>query len=196
MSEPKPMSKAVADAQRYRDLIHEGKQKIMAEDFSCVVYLYIDSLGKPCAIGYRGRAKKAAFHYSYSSEASRSKCVTEWMEAQANRGRRQPEARALSVGDVLRASWGYEQTNIDYYMVTRLIGKTSVELVEIGQQRDTGGDQGQCVPDKTKIISEPFRRRANGSGVRIDSVSWAYKIESTTIAGVEIFKPDHWTAYH
>jgi len=35
------------------------------------------------------------------------------------------------VGDIFYNSWGYDQTNIDYFKVTKLIGKASVELVPI-----------------------------------------------------------------
>ena len=37
----------------------------------------------------------------------------------------------IKEGDIFYSSWGYDQTNIDYYKVTKLIGKASVELVPI-----------------------------------------------------------------
>jgi hypothetical protein len=40
----------------------------------------------------------------------------------------------LKVGDVLYSSWGYDQTNIDFYQVTRLVGKQSVEVREIASE--------------------------------------------------------------
>ncbi len=198
MAAKKQMSKAFKTAQDYRDMVNKGRVRILAKDFSCVVYLYDNVHGKPCAIGYRGRAKNPAFNYRYSSTEARQKCVTEWIEAQMNRVvRRKPDPRKLQVGDVLRASWGYDQTNIDYYMVTQLIGASMVELVEIGQLREMTGDmQGDCVPDKSKVIGKPMRRRADGEAVRIDSVRHAFKVESKKVGGVEVFSPDRWTAYH
>ncbi|RUA17818.1 MAG: hypothetical protein DSY83_03450 [Flavobacteriia bacterium] len=194
----KPMTEAMKKIDQFRDN-REGdyQQKIMAEDNSCVVYLY-ESNGKPCATGYRGRARKAAFRYYYQSEESRLERITEWMESQIKSiERRKPEARALNVGDVLYASWGYEQTNIDYYMVTKLVGKASVELVEIGRESEATGDmQGACVPDKTKILSDPFVRRADGSRVKINGHISAGKKESRIIAGCEVFSVDRYTSYH
>ena len=32
------------------------------------------------------------------------------------------ERDGLKVGDVLRSSWGYDQTNVDYYEVVELVG--------------------------------------------------------------------------
>mgnify|MGYP003662304800 CR=1 FL=1 len=37
----------------------------------------------------------------------------------------------LEENDILYSSWGYEQTNINFYKVKRLCGKTQVELVKI-----------------------------------------------------------------
>ena len=31
----------------------------------------------------------------------------------------------IKVGDIFYRSWGYEQTNIDYYIVTKKIGKST-----------------------------------------------------------------------
>ena len=40
------------------------------------------------------------------------------------------------VGDIFYRSWGYDQTNIDYFKVTKLIGKASVELVPVESRID------------------------------------------------------------
>lgn len=34
----------------------------------------------------------------------------------------------IKVGDIFYRSWGYEQTNIDYYIVTKKIGKSSAKF--------------------------------------------------------------------
>ena len=36
-----------------------------------------------------------------------------------------------SVGDIFKVSWGYEQTNIDYYQYISITGKRSVEIRKI-----------------------------------------------------------------
>jgi len=38
------------------------------------------------------------------------------------------------VGDIFYASWGYDQTNIDYYKVKKKIGKSSAIVVPIESQ--------------------------------------------------------------
>ena len=37
----------------------------------------------------------------------------------------------LSEGSILYSSWGYDQTNIDFYQVVKLVGKTMCEVVQI-----------------------------------------------------------------
>ena len=44
----------------------------------------------------------------------------------------------VNVGDIYVCSWGYDQTNIDYYKVVNVKNKT-VNLVSIGQTRNYTG---------------------------------------------------------
>ena len=63
-------------------------------------------------------------------------------------------------GTVLYSSWGYEQTNIDYYLVTKCNGQ-KVELTPIGQnvvEGSYGHDSCRVTPNVDKIIGEPFNK--------------------------------------
>lgn len=46
------------------------------------------------------------------------------------------EGSDLQVGQILYTSWGYEQTNIDYYQVTKLKGKTQFEARRLSHASD------------------------------------------------------------
>lgn len=37
----------------------------------------------------------------------------------------------VKVGDIFYASWGYDQTNVDFFQVIKLVGKTSVRVREV-----------------------------------------------------------------
>ncbi|BCA97241.1 hypothetical protein TUM19329_36020 (plasmid) [Legionella antarctica] len=78
---------------------------------------------------------------------------------------------SLQIGSILYTSWGYEQTNIDFYEVTRLIGKTTLELREISQSCVPGqyGLSGKTKPIPSHFVSDPFKKRISTEGsVRID----------------------------
>ena len=94
--------------------------------------------------------------------------------------RRAPTPRNLNVGDVLCSSWGYEQTNVDWYIVDSLVGKASVKIQKVGSKRDYDnptGMAGKCFPDINNKIGEPFTKRAQGDCVKIESYARAYKVD-------------------
>ena len=102
----------------------------------------------------------------------------------------------LKIGDVLRSSWGYEQTNIDYYQVTAYKGKCTVEIREIRAMRTRqSGDYGTCLPIKNDFKGDAIVKRVckSGTSVRINSFSSARKKDCVVVGGVEIFSPDNWT---
>ena len=124
-------------------------------------------------------------------------------QQQAERRAEQAAKRAgghkLQAGDVLRCSWGYDQTNIDYYEVTRLIGRRMVEIRKIGAESiESGSMTGECVPRPGHYVGEPMRKTVSdydGQSVRIASYAGAHKIEAREVAGVKLYPVDHWTAY-
>jgi hypothetical protein len=82
-------------------------------------------------------------------------------------------------GDIFYASWGYDQTNIDFYQIVEVSNKT-VKYVSIGEDRTyTGHMQGTVVPN-TKYIGTDIksaRIRVNNDGsvsFKIASYAWAY----------------------
>lgn len=85
----------------------------------------------------------------------------------------------LEVNDILYASWGYEQTNIDFYKVKRLVGKTMVELVKVANKM---ADNQDCeysinvIPYPASEGKEIFRRKIKGKQnpyVRISTYKFA-----------------------
>lgn len=158
------------------------------------------------AMGFVGKAQKPSFHYTFKTEERRAAYVREFFtnrqaaikSVSDRREKRKAEGRGLVVGDVLRSSWGYEQTNIDYYEVTALIGDTMVELRELCQERlETAWMQGKCVPMPGSYTkAEPMRRVAKSGVVAIESWRHASKVEPHVVAGVKVYQSSHWTAYH
>ena len=70
------------------------------------------------------------------------------------------EMKLFVPGAILYSSWGYDQTNIDFYEI--LERKNDFVIIqEIGQIRDhdSRGDSGNCMPNKEIKIGEPFRKK-------------------------------------
>lgn len=183
--------------------IPKGAMKFADRESSAVVFAY-ERHGKFLLMGFHGRAQKPDFHYSYPSREKREAKARSFFEGQrANeafkrdlRGKRMDADRGLEVGDILRCSWGYEQTNVDYFEVTALIGKRMVEIREIASESyATGWAMGRCAPMKGKYIGEPMRKIARGGAVSIYSFASAYKVEPKIVGGVPVFETAGFTTY-
>ena len=74
----------------------------------------------------------------------------------------------VNIGDIYVTSWGYDQTNIDYYKVLEVKNK-SVVIAGIGQERVyTGHMQGECNPVPNRVSDKRITKRIISCG---DSVS-------------------------
>lgn len=155
-----------------------------------------DRHGKPCAYGFRGRSMRAAFRYRFPTPAAREDYVAEWLAAEnaaiADRAARKAANRAphtLKVGDVLYSSWGYEQTNVDFYEVIAVRG-AAVDLIKLKQDRGgtAGGMQGTCSPIAGAHLGEPIKgKRPTGRNT--------VRIEDYITAAPWDGRPLHWSSY-
>ena len=67
----------------------------------------------------------------------------------------------MKKGDILVSSWGYEQTNIDFYEVVKATAKT-VTVRELQQFRtDSGNMTGYVMPIKGKYKGDEMRRKVH-----------------------------------
>jgi hypothetical protein len=185
--------------------IPTGARKVAHKLSSAVAYLY-EYKGVPYAVVFHGKSAKPCWRYSFATPLAREHRIARFFTARAEhdtaRAKRQAErkqaGRGLGVGDVLSAMWGYEQTNIDYYEITALIGNTMVEVRKIAAEREeTEWQQGKTVPLPGHFTSEPMRRKASQGGVRIDETRHASKLEPlAVIGGKPVYAAEHFTAYH
>lgn len=160
---------------------------------------------RPCAMAFVGKAQKPTWQYYFKNNEQREKRIKATIEACEAKQQfkdklkkdRQEAPRGLEIGDILRASWGYDQTNIDYYEVTGLTGKRMVWLRKIGAVSiDTNWAQGECAPEPGLYISKPFKRQACNGAVKIDSCSRAYKMEpESNIGGIKTYASSSWSSY-
>jgi hypothetical protein len=57
---------------------------------------------------------------------------------------REQPAHELKEGDILDSSWGYEQTNVDFYRVDKILGKKFFLVRKMKSQRIEGSEGFMC----------------------------------------------------
>ena len=130
-----------------------------------------------CAIGFSGKRAKPDFHYSFSPRfghptEQREKHIKDYIENLKQReeeSKKRKEARHnftnhFKVGDILYDSWGYEQTNIDFFQVVEVKPK-SVVIREIASRVIEGGGMamsGQVVAVPDSFVGEPTPKKLTG----------------------------------
>lgn len=137
---------------------------------------------KRCCGYYLDDCKRAA-----SIERVRqSRAAKATFKAERAAERRQPHS--LQVGDVLYASWGYDQTNIDFYEIIGVRGAV-VDMRELKQHKtETGWAQGTAVPVRGQYAGELMRSKRPNHCNRI-------RLTSYSSAGPWDGRALHWTAY-
>ena len=69
------------------------------------------------------------------------------------------EAKGVKVGDVFAMSWGYDQTNVDFFQVVEIVGSSSVRVVAVYPEVVATDGITWGSEDRTfRITSEPMRR--------------------------------------
>ncbi|MGL4968351.1 MAG: hypothetical protein ACRC67_44470 [Inquilinus sp.] len=181
-----------------RQLIPQGAVKVTDKTSDSFAYIYTNGRGQPCAMAFHGTSAKPAWIYAFLSIAAREARIRSFFEARAQKAAMKAERKAerlkphrLQLGHVLYSLWGYEQTNVNFYQVTRLIGRNTVELRELHQLIQDGQHwaTGKAMPRLDDFQGEPFVRR-------VDGATQTVRISSYRSARVWDGRPLDWTAYH
>lgn len=186
--------------------IPKGSVAVRPKGVNVVVYIGKNAAGRLYATGFAGTAEKPAFNYSFRSAEYRQRFVTEWVDGQRAWANRRAERKAnakafvptLKVGDILYCTWGYDQTNVDFFEVVKVVGKC-VDIRKIGaESEETGFMSGQCVPVRGMFIDDKVMRKRvlEGNRVRIYSFATAGLYEQREVApGVKVGRAVSWSSY-
>jgi hypothetical protein len=168
-----------------------------------------ETLGGMCFVG---KAIKPTWFYRFKSVEQRNKEIEQTfarvqskLDRKAQEKAKKSEAmqnHGVVVGDVFRCSWGYDQTNIDYYEVISITGKTAT-ICRIGcLSEETGFLQGQSVPQLGAFIGKPkkklIQKRSVDSEAYLTMNSYSTAFKMTPIAQVgnkPVYESSQWTAY-
>lgn len=120
-----------------------------------------------CLLIFKGKGQKPWFHGSYSRDDLRLTTIENVkrnLRADIERKEAAREARKTfknpyEAGDIFYSSWGYDQTNLDFYQVIKTTPKT-LTLRPISSERTKGG--GCSMSEyrsalKDQFHGEPFR---------------------------------------
>lgn len=153
------------------NLINEGWEYEKRKD--CDLIILTQSFMNHCvAMGFKGSALKPWFYYRFRSVENRIKFVNERIqfliehESKGKASRKSPPAcDYFMVGDVLYTSWGYDQTNVDWYQVTKVKGK-SIWLRRIAENSSDAGNcsSGYTQPRRNEFIGAEFRKTVQKDG--------------------------------
>lgn len=157
-----------------------------------------DKPTKHFLLSFSGTAGRRSDHYSYRVLGDAHARADSFMRVRTGWSDRKMTARAertgfktsLVVGSVLVNSWGYDQTNIDYFQVVEVSDSgRSVTIRAIGaRSQEDGFMQGTCWPLADHFIGAPIVKRV-GPGDRVKIHSWG--------SWARVWTPglNRWTAY-
>lgn len=187
--------------------------KISDKRSSAVCYLYMFN-SKFGVVAFHGKAQKPDFNYTYGKEAPRNTRVKEFFEAwraiEQRKADKTAERKAFvnpyKIGDLFRQSWGYDQTNINWFECIAVSG-SMLTVREIAQERTNDGDMcGKCAPLPGAFLSpryrnddtgQPIRCKAQDGGVKVGPHGhhWASHQPGELVAGVRVHRPSYWSSY-
>ena len=129
--------------------------------------------GRPFLRVYKGESGKPVSHYYYHNEIGRQEAVERLKKSADSREKMMDERKKarknlvnpFKIGDILESSWGYDQTNVDFYEVVGVTNK-SVKIEKIGNT--TVSDDG---PGGLSVVPNTSYRSGNVMLKRVSSVS-------------------------
>ena len=138
-----------------------------------IVYVY-GTHEKPCGISYVGKAGRSTWNYQFRGadglERARAhaqelfKSVDDAAATKERRRQERAKPHILKVGQVIYNSWGYDQTNVDFYRVVKASAKY-VWLRPLQQHvNETGFMAGQAVALTDFGSDEITQHRATADG--------------------------------
>jgi len=123
--------------------VPEHTDKIETANYVC----YIDKV-KLIAACYLGKSSRFAFNFRFRNIEHLEKYVSEMLSKYDTHFKERAEKRQtlkdlnatfevkryFEVGDIVQNTWGYEQTNQEFYQVIRIRGRKQIVVREIAQK--------------------------------------------------------------
>lgn len=136
--------------------------------------------GQPCYVIFKGKGTKSYSNYRFPNEHQRDRQLHDdlrglkitWDQEQKEKAAKDAYKHDYKAGDILSATWGYDQTQTTYYQVLAVTDK-QIKIREIKKKyiSDT-----RSMPLPNQFDNEPVITKAPGlHGVKLNSYMWAEK---------------------
>lgn len=174
--------------QLFMYLVDAGAKKYAAENGGTWNLLFPKKVREQVATAMRDTFETEAGYGNYNNSLPAKYASTDVVAVLKSKGARVHEAIAdnasIEVGSILVSTWGYEQTNVDFYKVLEVKGDFA-KIVQIGAKQISDGPQtmtGRSVPNESVTVGSPMRRKIKRKGdgglssdaIRLTSYSGAY----------------------
>jgi hypothetical protein len=150
--------------------IPKESKVIRIPEIDAEIALYEDN-GYYVGKAFSGTRAKADWWYRFKTEAARANHIEEYKASQLKsleykqerkNKRKAPALVAIpfKIGDIFSDSWGYEQTNIDFYEVVAVKSASTIVIRQIAQDtEETGFMCGNTTPRPGEYTGEPMEKR-------------------------------------
>ena len=195
-------------AHKRENYFPEGTEPIDSQGTDAAIYFYATDQFEFCAVAFAGRAQKPLFqhwfpdaegrqHKAQSLIDNRKTGMAYKAEHDAKRKGFQKSGPKVKVGDIFYTSWGYEQTNVDFYQV---VGVPSTHFALLRQlERDfepTEYMQGRVTPKKSEFLDKEAMRRKILVNTHSSEPSPYFKINDYALASPHDGRALSVSSYH
>ena len=167
------------DPDRYQNV----EQIKVPQDVDLEIWKY-EMGGVLYGVAFQGRGQKPIWQYRFRNENEFEKTVRNTIQNRQSdleyKKKKQEERSSYrhdyQVGDFLYTSWGYDQTNIDFYQVVGITDKSVVIREVASKVVRSNPPQDYVVPQKNRFTGPKMTKRVSpGGSVRIKSYAHASK---------------------
>ena len=183
-----------------------GSEKIEWLEIKRVVYAHHDL---KIMIVWEGNRKKPVSNYRYDANSYEKALESEknWNDRRVQEIKDYEQqcidkCKAIlentKIGDVFYASWGFEQTNIDYYQVVAMKGKKfSFRKIKADCDYNAHYMTGKCVPLENEFVSEDIIEKSLSKYAlfKIDSVRDIKPEPFEVVDGVKVYEKKFYSCY-
>lgn len=133
-------------------------QKINVKNTDCVIYI-MENLTAKC---FYGRKAKAQWFIQFGTEEQMKFKINLTIENRQKEAELKNRKSTLKVGDIMVNSWGWDQTNIDFYRIEKIVGKATAVIVKL-KNKIVDDKMFECMTTKVvpsdKTVDGPFKKR-------------------------------------